>query len=602
MYVQHHLAIAKAPRYVIAFLFMLICMIWSLAVAGPAKRSLRIFSSALFCIWISYQVIGTVLFITGNSSFAREEKNSSREVVNAARERNLTSVLLYGDLFFGYKGQKLSMYAENKIVFSSADTERYQQNAQYTETDRNRGYLTNAEYKTSLENTLQELGVEFDVNKISKYYLFSNLRHRQQVVMRTVPSEEIQPLPPVNEKGVNGWMSLFDRNQDTTPVVESIVGKTLFYDTGKIRNLCGVWMFTSQNPFTGKWDRPWHFEVYVSENGDQYDKVFSSLPHTGNGFHAGPLVYIGGPWGKVEGIFSPVQGRYVKIVLPEKSPSLITELFIFETDGSLRKEFPDDIKKIIKFINDEDIDFVFADRWMSAKLRESYQGTNRENVALPRFSTRYKNRSLDYFISPEKGQAVLCDASVADECENALVREYGNSIILSRLDLHNYSLLSFAASEGFLELRNRSALLWNGHFPMQTKDIDLLARRLHTYGLPVWGPDFTKTSGIYHDFWTNGEGKFHDLDYRIQPGKDQELVLYTNGWRPDSEMSSLQLTILVNRKFPLKFKEKNGKAYIFMLPEQLNRLESMEIRSTTFVPSNRDARKLGIDIKRIEIQ
>lgn len=601
LYVQHHMAAVKAPRYTIGLWGMLLCMVWTLAISGQPKRSLKRAATFLFCIWIAYQVSGTVLFIAGNTVGARAEQKVMRDIVTAARAHNLRSVVTYGEAIFGLKGQKLSMFAQNRIIFTHADAERYQKNAQFAETDLRRGYLTTGEYRISLENTLKGLGVEFDVEKIDDYFLFSDLQPAPQPDMRAVPSEAVRPVAGAGETHARVVRLLGDRNQDSAPELNSIGGETLSFDTGEVRNLCGIWMFTSQNPSATEWKRPGHFEVFVSQEGVQYDKVYSSLPWADNGFHAGPAVYIGGPWGKMEGLFAPVAARYVQIAFSAGDSLPITELFVFATDGREQQGFAEDLAQLTRFINDGDIDFVLADRWVSAGLRESFQGTGKEEIALPRFTTKYKNRPLRSFVRPEKGQALICAAAVADECSKTLTRQYGESVLSARLDLPNYTLFVLADAEGGLDPSERSALLWNGHYPLQTKDVNLLAPWLNAQGMPVWRADFTRTRGVYHDSWTNGAGRFYDLAYTISPGKDQELHLYTNGWRPDSEISSLNLSVTANNRIPLALKEKTHNTYIFSLPHTLDRLDSLEIKSTVFAPPGPDARKLGIDINRIEI-
>ena len=603
MYVQHHMATIKAPRYAIGFLCMLFCIIWSLAIIDQKKRSLKIVSWSLFCFWIVYQVTGTVLFITANISYTQEERNMARDIVTAAHDNNLTSVVTYGDPLFGLKGQKFSMYSQNKIAFAHADKERYQKNAQWTETDFGKGYLVTEEYKKSLENTLKGLGVSFTVEKVHNYFLFSHLQLKPQFVMQVIPGEDVKFVPDQEDKNDRIGELLGDRSQDVSSELTMLTGKALSFDTGRLRNLCGLWMFPFQDPSATEWTGPGRYEVYFSVDGSSYDKIYSSLPHTGNGFHAGPNIYIGGAMGKVETLFAPVDARYVRIVFLDKSPSPITELYIFQTDGTMREDSSDDIAELTQLIVDNDLDFVFADRWLSARLLEEFKGTSRENVALYRHSTKYKNAPLlHYFVKPEKGKALICDISVADECEKTLVRQYGESVISGRFDLQNYSLFSLVDAEISMAPQNLSALLWNGHLPIQTKDMTLLAPWFNAVGLPVWRADFTKTSGVYHDSWTNGEGLFYDLDYTIDHEKDKEVKILTHGWRPNGEMSSLNLTLIANDKISLEFKKKEQNTYIFSIPDTLNRLNSLEIKSAVFTPPGQDSRRLGIDIKRIEIQ
>ncbi|MBU0944953.1 MAG: glycosyltransferase family 39 protein [Proteobacteria bacterium] len=602
MYVQHHMATVKAPRYTINFLSMFLCMVWASAVAGQTKRSLKIVSSTLFCLWIGYQVAGTVLFIVGGSNSARMEQKIARDIVAAAHEKHLKSVVTYGDYLFGLKGQKLSMYSQNEIVFAHADTERYQANAQFTETDRSRGYLCTEADKVSLENTLKELRVNFSVDKIHNYFLFSNLQATPQLAMQAIAKEEIQFIAAKDETGELIGELLVDRYQDDSSELMTLAGKSLTFDTGKKRKLCGLWMFTAQDPSLTEWQHPGQYELSVSEDGTHYQKIHSSLANIGNGFHAGPHIYIGGPWGKVEALFSPVMARYVKITFSDKSISSITELFLFETDGRLRPDSPDDIIELKKLIIGYGLDFVLADRWLSARLREVFTNEKRKDISLPRLSTKYKNNPLHYFVRPAQGQALVCDMAVADECEKVLIGQYGKSVISKRVDLQNYALFILADAETSLAPLHRQALLWNGHFPLQTKDMRLLAPWFHAQGLPIWRKDFTKTSNFYHDCWTDGDAKLLNLNYTLRQGKDKELVLYTHGWRPGNEMANLQLRVIANEKTSLTFKQQLNTRYVFSLPKTLVRLDSLEIQSTTFVPPGQDSRRLGVDVQRVEIQ
>lgn len=361
-------------------------------------------------------------------------------------------------------------------------------------------------------------------------------------------------------------------------------------------------MFTSQDPYATEWKRPEGVRVSVSQDGTQYKQVYSPLSNTGNGFHAGPHIFIGGPWGKVETLFPPVIGRYLKISFPAEHPNLISELFIFQTDGTLRQDSSDEFLELKQLIIERNVDFVLADRWVSARLRELFKDERKKDIALARYSTKYKNTPLRYIVNPKQGQAVVCDRAVADECEKVLVRQYGQSVIADRLNLQNYAIFLLADAEVSLAPPNRSALLWNGHFPLRTEEMKLLAPWFHTHGLPVWRKDFTKTKNFYHDSWTNGDATLLNLDYSICQGKDKELVLYTHGWRPGNDMRNLQLKLIANGETPLQFKEQVREAYVFSLPETLARLDSLEIQSTTFVPPGQDSRELGVDVKRIEIQ
>jgi len=204
---------------------------------------------------------------------------------------------------------------------------------------------------------------------------------------------------------------------------------------------------------------------------------------------------------------------------------------------------------------------------------------------------------------PEKGNGIVCDAAVADACARILVREYGKSIIANRLDLENYSIFSLADAQ--LEIdhaKDNTALLWNGHVPLQTRDKDLAACWLNAYGLPIWRSICSTVKGIYHDSWTNGKGQFLNLNYRINPAKDKELHIVTHGWRPGGDITGLQMEVIANKRVNLQYREKEQNTFIYTLPADLEKLDRLEIRTTTFVPGGPDLRRLGLDIERIEIR
>lgn len=159
--------------------------------------------------------------------------------MSVAHEKNLKSVVTYGDSLFGLKGQKLTMYSQNEIIFTHADTERYQPDAQFAETDRNRGYLCTAASRKSLENTLKELGVSFTVDSIHNYFLFSNLHAKPQLVMQAIPTEEVQLISSGDERLETIEKLLEDRNQDNRAELKTLAGKTLVFDTGKNRKPAG---------------------------------------------------------------------------------------------------------------------------------------------------------------------------------------------------------------------------------------------------------------------------------------------------------------------------------------------------------------------------
>lgn len=597
LYVQHHMATVKAPRYAIGFWTMLLCIVWSLAVAGQHNERLKKISSTLFLSWLMLQVSGTVLFIKGSIDGARKEKSAMHAIVAEAKENDLKSVVTYGDKLLGYKAQKLSMLSQNRVVFANSELERYYLNAQFTELDQKRGYLTTQESKRSLENTFKELGIRYSATEISGYYLFTDLEPNRRYTIRSADYTEISS--PVDSGIVEVLNNVILHESDRNTL--RFQGQPLFFDIGEVRSLCSLWMFTNHSPYSFTWSKPGPFDVSVSKDGITFEKIFSSLPESGNASFSGDYYFIGGPWGKVEALFDPVEARYVMIDFPGGSDPKIAELFIFKTDLEIRKSSENDYDKILTAISDHNLQFIYADRWINAKLRQNFKGTAKEEITFPRHSSKFAYKPLRYFIKPEAGHAVLCESSVSEYCEELLIEEYGNEVILQQHKYTNYTLYVLADIPVARIINNRSALVWNGQIPINIKDIDLLAPWFNSLGMGIWRADYCKTKGIYHDSWSNGAGRFIKLNHTIGAGEARKLALYTNGWRPETDPEAMKLQVIINGEVSLHFREKIKNTYYFEVPDALKRIDSVEVRSTTFIPPGADSRELGIDIKRIEI-
>ncbi len=600
LFVQHHLATLKAPRYAIAFWVMTLSLFWSLAIAGQGISFIKRIAVSFFCLWILIQIIGTLSFILRSHGGARREQQIIREVVDAAKKEGLRSVeVLYGDHLLRYKAEKFSMFSGNNIVFVYSEFARCQVNAQLVELDENRGYLTDIQSRGALQNTLLNLGTEFKITTIDKYVLFSHIRAPRQYNMHAVPVAELNL---VSEDGVD-LSQLIDGDQDT-----GISGGgdrfSVHIDSRVSRTLCGLWLFSKYDPSRSKRRQLDRFDVYVSDDNSSFTRVFSSLPGGGNGFYAGNHIFLGGAWLKMETSFPPRPARYVRIVFYNLQPSSVSELILLTGGGSMRPDDAADITEIKKIIIERDIQFVYGDRWLSANLLEQFKGTSREKIALARRSNGFTNRPLHYFIRPRKGMAMVCDSAVADLCEEQLVKEYGKKVVVDRVDMAAYTF--FALGDVFrgmeLSTEHYSALLWNGHIPLRTTDMDLISPWLHFQGYPVWQSGFVETGGLYHDSWTNGRGVFKGIDYEIRPGIDNRLVVFVNGWRPEKDRDRLNLRIVVNDTVTLSFAGQSENSYWFTLPPSLKKIESIEVLSTTFIPPGPDLRHLGIDIKRIELQ
>lgn len=152
-------------------------------------------------------------------------------------------------------------------------------------------------------------------------------------------------------------------------------------------------------------------------------------------------------------------------------------------------------------------------------------------------------------------------------------------------------LVKVFAFQGYL---SRGGLFVSVNSMLQQK------KELNIVGLP-------SKEGFYDDeVWTKGEAAIKDLDYEIKPD-DRFIVLKTYGYRPPRlrEAAVLKLYLRINEtEIPLN--KTDGLNYFFEIPGTLNKIQTIQIQSSTFIPKeenvNPDVRRLGLDIRAIEIR
>ena len=599
LYVQHHLAVVKAPRYAIGIWTILLCTIWSAAHTISTEPRLRGIVSVLFGVWLVIQLSGTLLFIKGSNNFAVDERRRMQMIVDTAKQKGLKREVLYGDDNFGYKAQKLSMFAQNNVIFASSGLERYAKNAQFTELDNRNGYLVNETSRVPLTRLFHELNVEYDMAQIGSYTLFYNTHEKNQLTMWPVPYSV--PAPSENER-INE-RSLYDGSPDTGIDVKKLADGQLILDTGRVQLLHGIWMFTKQNPYDFGWNRLGPYTISLSSDGHTYRTVLTSFSLTGKGYYSGQHLFVDGVLGKVDALFPPDNGRFIKIEFPPKSQSAVKELMVFSTDGTPVKPDKNTLDSVIDVIESEELEFIWADRRVSAQILDYFNSKSKGKfMALPRQSTRFEYQPAKYFIQPEKGNGVVCEAVLAEYCRQRLTEQYGKRIISKERGAAGYTLFILEAISQREVYADRSALLWNGHAPVRTSDMDILARWFSSIGAPVWAPHFVKKEGFYHDSWTNGKGRLKNLDYSLDGCEKVDLILITNGWNPVTNPQELRLRMIINKNISLELKDFRQNTYVYEIPKNLDYIDSLEIHSTTFIPPGPDTRELGMDVKRVEVR
>ncbi len=204
-----------------------------------------------------------------------------------------------------------------------------------------------------------------------------------------------------------------DRNFATA--WRSAEGKTegmwLQYDLGKERTM-GMIRLLNQKEDT----RTYALDttIKVSLDGKIWQEV---IPHTNGDFYywSGPRIYFWGWEYRWEARFGPIQARFVRIKQFENSNSKwkVAEAYFYEDIGERKATDAQDESNIVKRIKILQLKYVYANRWMSAKVREGTAG--QIQTIKPTYVRKQKDsHSQDQIIKWNPLIGFICEDADAD--------------------------------------------------------------------------------------------------------------------------------------------------------------------------------------------
>ena len=371
---------------------------------------------------------------------------------------------------------------------------------------------------------------------------------------------------------------------------------SLEIDLGRERMVSGLWLFAPKGAAEGTMQGlPVRYQVSAAGADRVFKPVLSFASRVDQAYVQGNHVYVSGYFGRAECRFPARSIRSLRLSLAGNREVRLGEIVLFEEAGP----WPDtalEAERIVALLEREQARFTVADRWLSAVVIKAMAPGGGRLPALPRFNPRADDQEYSRLLVPAPGLVLAPARGVADMCERQLLAVYGRQAIRRRLDMAGYSLFFLDRAE---RRPGQGFLYWNGHLLLRLQDYgDLATIALPRAGLPSLEPGRGKTSGFYHDGWTNGLGVFRDRHLRLD-GVEQTLVLVTGGNTPHGgDPDALGLRVEVNGA-PLRFLRRQGASYLFALPPGLKEVREVRIASRTFVPATRDRRTLGVDVVRL---
>jgi hypothetical protein len=350
----------------------------------------------------------------------------------------------------------LNFYGRERILFSELVAERYAPNIEALERAPDPAFLYR-DAAAEFGRTLAVLGGTYETEALGSLDLIRSVREGDR---------RYRQLSPVGLRGsashdAAGMSRVTDRNMESawSSVEPKRPGMWVELDLREPTRV-GMVRLWNQGQHHGSYGMD--VRVETSTDGRTWREAVerTSMAYF---YWSGPRLY---PWEwgfRWEARFAPVEARRVRITQFEdggRYPWLISEAYVYEDVGR-RSPVPTGEADVLERIRALGLDRVYADRWMSARIRESSEGRIRTiapfTVAIPQFAVRVESRTVQW---TARTGFVLEDAD-ADEFQRLIAEEGVPRLV--REDFGRWVLFRPDPRPGDLDPRDGDPdLWWNG--------------------------------------------------------------------------------------------------------------------------------------------
>lgn len=196
-------------------------------------------------------------------------------------------------------------------------------------------------------------------------------------------------------------------------------GMIFTIDMINIHTICKIQIFNMHHYI----NYPSSLKIQVSTDGDKWTDT-AILETIQPLFWSGPRLYWHLIDGRVEVIFKPVEARFIRLTqIGEDSinPWEINEMFVYkylDNEEFKIKDYVKDLKRITNLLIDKRINFVYADFWPSARIRQISKNSIQSLVPYTRFLPPRENMSCE--VSLRNELAFVISKETASEFETIL--------------------------------------------------------------------------------------------------------------------------------------------------------------------------------------
>jgi len=433
LYLPHPMAAEGATRYLIPFWTILTILLLAVPVMNLS------FARWVLAAWLVLNLVETLVAWDGGFPRKKQALEERQEVVQKAHAIGAETVNMVGGYIFGHHGQTYSWSATNQICFVSSFDERRQEKAQLAELTQPQVLACARGHFNRLRQTLNTIGVTSTPTLSSPVSFFSDLRVTAPEYMHTpfvaqsLRGEEIVTLNdrvyPTEHQGQAGEGFVLDLTEAITPSRIWLLGKGPYQET--LPNSLAIYAATDQADWTLIYESADRFKVAYSIENQVYAKGFFGLmecvPHAHT---ATKLKFVcrkagakGGTWG-------------------------ISEVFVHASAGPMQPTHADEIEEIKSWMKSEHIEFLVADRWLSAR----FFGNGVFDV-YPRYNSKFLETQASRILYPRPTLALAVRSGMIAETE----RMFHPSEIREIRRTKHYGVFLFTTMQA------KEQRIWNGH-------------------------------------------------------------------------------------------------------------------------------------------
>jgi len=459
LYLPHGMAIEIAPRYMISAWVILLSAIFGLGLGSWKGLTgwIGLGLAALFCL---YQFGGQLLYIKEQKEIKISRHGIFKNHVNYAREGECQTVSVVGGQVDGHEGQIFSFHSKGNPVFTSIFDERHQPSAQAAETNPARGWtLLNPMFIARMRQAFWDLGVKTEENGTQHSKTFFKAEFDQQ------PADNIDrnSLTVALDGDINNRLT--DRDWNTSAELHNI----LVIDLGSTQLVNRIWLFSPDNMQTRV---PTSYVLKGSTDGQDIETIIDCRVKIGQSYISGPTVFFKGYFAKWEVRFPARRVRFLSLehhkMNPKPGPWNLNELYVFNQPK--RDISPIDFDLLGDSIRRNNLDFVIADRWHSAKLIQANPNDTDQNngspIAYPRYNPKHASTQIPRTFIPRKGLGLLIERGLVAETTELVETMYG-SCLQKTENFGEHILLTFDDPSTDNSSALETSLGWNGHTLMK---------------------------------------------------------------------------------------------------------------------------------------